>query len=380
MNILIACDSFKGSLSSTEVCKTISEILNKEDIDTVVCPLADGGEGTVDAFRNAIKCEAVTTTVHDPLMRKISAQYVIAENTAIIEMAAASGITLLKENELNPEITSTYGTGELIRHAIETGCTKIIIGIGGSATNDGGKGCLEALGAVFTDKNAESLKSGGASLKELEAIDLTNFKKVSDYAELIIACDVTSPLFGENGATKVFARQKGADSQQIEKLEKALIHFGEKSKELSGNDYSTLPGTGAAGGLGFALVAFCGGKLTSGFDAVSNALSLEEKIKACDIVITGEGKTDNSTLLGKLPMSVAKLSEKHNKPCILLSGDIEDSVDFSDYFYKTYRCRLPSDSTETAIKNAKARLLTATEKLLKDLKDSYEKNCTFRFR
>ena len=369
MNILIACDSFKGSLSSAEVCECISETLRNASINTISCPLADGGEGTVDAFRNALKCEAVTITVHDPLMRKISAQYVITEGTAIIEMAAASGITLLKENELNPEITSTYGTGELILHAIENGCKKIIIGIGGSATNDGGKGCLEALGAVFKDKEDEHLKPGGASLKELETIDLAKFKKASDYAELIIACDVTSPLFGDNGATKVFARQKGADNHQIENLEKALTHFGKKSKEFSGKDYSSLPGAGAAGGLGFALVAFCGGKLTSGFDAISNALGLEEKIKVCDIVITGEGKTDKSTLLGKLPVSVSKLSKKHNKPCILLSGDIEDYVDFSNYFYKSYKCRLPSDSTEEAIKNAKERLITAAEKLLKDLKE-----------
>ena len=369
MNILIACDSFKGSLTSAQVCGYISETLNSENINTITCPLADGGEGTVDAFRNALKCETAATTVHDPLMRKISAQYVIAGTTAIIEMAAASGITLLKDNELNPEITSTYGTGELIRHAIENGCRKIIIGIGGSATNDGGKGCLEALGAVFTDKNDEQLKPGGASLKDLETISLSDFRKVSDYAELIIACDVTSPLFGEGGATKVFARQKGADDQQIENLEKALIHFGEKSKELLGKDYSILSGTGAAGGLGFALVAFCGGKLTSGFNAVSDALSLEYKIKHCDIVITGEGKTDNSTLLGKLPISIAKLSEKHNKPCILLSGDIDESINLSDYFYKTYKCRLSSDSTEDAIKNAKERLITASRKLLKDLKD-----------
>ncbi len=369
MNILIACDSFKGSLTSAEVCECVSETLNNANIKTVRCPLADGGEGTVNAFRSALKCETVTTTVHDPLMRKISAQYVIAEKTAIIEMASASGITLLKENELNPETTSTYGTGELIYHAIEKGCTKIIIGIGGSATNDGGKGCLEALGAVFRNKDAQPLKPGGASLKELETTDLSNFKKVADHAELIIACDVTSPLCGENGATKVFARQKGADNHQIENLENALIHFSKKSNELLGKDYSTLPGTGAAGGLGFALVAYCGGKLTSGFEAVSNALSLEEKIKHCDLVITGEGKTDNSTLLGKLPVSVAKLSEKHNKPCILLSGDIEDSVNLSDYFYKTYKCRLSTDSTEEAIKNAKERLVTTVEKLLKDLKD-----------
>ncbi len=369
MNILIACDSFKGSLSSAEVCQCISKTLNSENIKTVICPLADGGEGTVDAFRSALKCETVTVTVHDPLMREISTQYVVAEKTAIIEMSAASGITLLKGNELNPEITSTYGTGELISHSIEKGCTKIIIGIGGSATNDGGKGCLEALGAVFKDKNDKPLSHGGASLKELETIDLLDFKKVSDYAQLIIACDVTSPLFGENGATKVFSRQKGADDHQIEKLENALIHYGKKSEELLGKDYSTLSGTGAAGGLGFALMAYCGGKLTSGFDAVSNALGLEEKIKHCDFVITGEGKTDNSTLLGKLPVSVAKLSKKHNKPCILLSGDIEESLNLSDYFYKTYKCRLSSDSTEEAIKNAKERLITATEKLMKDLKD-----------
>lgn len=369
MNILIACDSFKGSLSSAEVCEYISEALSNANMHIVSCPLADGGEGTVDAFRSALKCETVTTTVNDPLMRKISAQYVVSDKTAIIEMAAASGITLLKKNELNPETTSTYGSGELIFHAIENGCTKIIMGIGGSATNDGGKGCLEALGAAFTDKNAEPLKPGGASLEHLETINLSKFRKVSDYAELIIACDVKSTLFGESGATKVFARQKGADEHQIEKLENALIHFGEKSKEHLGKDYSILPGTGAAGGLGFALVAYCGGKLTPGFDAVSSALGLEEKIKHCDIVITGEGKTDKSTLLGKLPVSVAKLSEKHNKPCILLSGDIDDSVDLSDYFYKTYKCRLPSDSTEDAIKNAKSRLITATENLLKDLKD-----------
>ena len=367
MNILVACDSFKGSLSSAEVCKTISKILNKANIDTIVCPLADGGEGTVEAFRSALNCETVTVTVHDPLMRKISAQYIIAENTAIIEMAAASGITLLKENELNPEITSTYGTGELILHAIESGCRKIIIGIGGSATNDGGKGCLEALGAIFTDKNAEPLNNGGASLIKLEATDLSGFKKVSDYAELIIACDVTSPLFGENGATKVFSRQKGADDRQIENLENSLIRFSKKSKEVLGEDFSTLSGTGAAGGLGFALVAYCGGRLTSGFDAISNALSLEEKIKACDIVITGEGKTDNSTLLGKLPISVARLSKKHNKPCILLSGDIEENIDLSDYFYKTYKCRLASESADDAIRNAKERLITASDRLLKDL-------------
>lgn len=368
MNILIACDSFKGSLSSTEVCECISKTLNSENIKARSCPLADGGEGTVDAFCNALKCETITIPVHDPLMRKIPARYAIAEKTAIIEMAAASGITLLKKDELNPEITSTYGTGELICHAIEKGCTKIIIGIGGSATNDAGKGCLEALGAVFTDKTGTLLNHGGASLKELENIDLTSFKKVSDYAELIIACDVTSPLFGENGATKVFSRQKGADNRQIENLETALINFGEKSNGLLEKDYSTLPGAGAAGGLGFALVAFCGGKLTSGFDAISNALSLEDKIKNCDLVITGEGKTDSSTLLGKLPISVTKLSKKHNKPCVLLSGDIEDTVNLSDYFCKTYKCRLSTDSTDDAIKNAKERLIAATKKLSKDLK------------
>lgn len=369
MNIFIACDSFKGSLSSSEVCECIRTALNEANINTVTCPLADGGEGTVDAFRNALQWETITTTVRDPLMRETSAQYIISEKTAIIEMAAASGITLLKKDELNPEITSTYGTGELIRHAIKKGCRKIIIGIGGSATNDGGKGCLEALGAVFTDKNGNLLAHGGASLNELETINLSNFIKLPEKTEIIIACDVTSPLWGEKGATRVFARQKGADNQQIELLENALIRFGEKSNKILGKDYSALSGTGAAGGLGFALVAFCGGKLTSGFDAINSVLNLEEKIKSCDFVITGEGKTDNSTLLGKLPISVAKLSQKHNKPCILLSGDIEEAVDLSDYFYKTYKCRLPSDSTEDAIKNAKDRLTVATKNLLEDLKE-----------
>ena len=368
MKFLIACDSFKGSLSSPQVCPCISNALKGAGFDTAVCPLADGGEGTVDAFSTALECERVTIAVHDPLMRQITAQYIIADKTAIIEMAAASGITLLKREELNPEITSTYGTGELILHAIERGCTKIILGIGGSATNDGGKGCLEALGATFTDSDNRPLPHGGASLTRLDKIKLDNFKKVSDYAQLIIACDVTSPLCGENGASQVFAPQKGADEQQVEGLEKALSHLSGKSRELLGTDYALLPGTGAAGGLGFGLVAFCGGKLTAGFDALSSALNLSEKIKDCDIVITGEGKTDRSTLLGKLPVSVSALARKHNKPCYLISGDIDDSIDISDHFKGAYKCRQPSDSVETAIENAHSRLISATERLIKDIK------------
>ena len=368
MKFLIACDSFKGSLSSPQVCDCISDVLKKEGYYTAVCPLADGGEGTVDAFSSALECERVSVTVHDPLMRQITAQYIIADGTAVIEMAAASGITLLKNEELNPEITSTYGTGELILHAIERGCTKIILGIGGSATNDGGKGCLEALGAVFKDSDGNSLPHGGASLTELDKIELDSFKRVSDYAQLIIACDVTSPLYGENGASHIFAPQKGADDHQVEALEKSLIHFGNKAKEMLGIDYATLPGTGAAGGLGFGLVAFCGGKLTSGFDAISGALNLSDKIRCCDIVITGEGKTDRSTLLGKLPISVSALAKAHNKPCYLISGDIDDSIELSDHFSGAYKCRQPSDSVDVAIKNAHNRLISATERLIKDIK------------
>lgn len=368
MKFLIACDSFKGSLSSPQVCDCISDALKKNGFNTVVCPLADGGEGTVDAFSSALECERITATVHDPLMRQITAQYIIADKTAVIEMAAASGITLLKKEELNPEITSTYGTGELILHAIERGCTKIILGIGGSATNDGGKGCLEALGAIFKDSKGTHLSHGGASLTELDKIELDTFKRVSDYAQLIIACDVTSPLYGENGASRVFAPQKGADKHQVESLEKALTHFGDKAKELLGSDYATLPGTGAAGGLGFGLVAFCGGKLTAGFDALSSALNLSDKIKSCDIVITGEGKTDRSTLLGKLPLSVSALAKAHNKPCYLISGDIDETIDISDHFSGSYKCRQSPDSVEAAIENAHNRLTAATERLIKDIR------------
>ena len=362
MNILACPDSFKGSLSASEAAK----IIKKAFCDTIpgvsvtLCPLADGGEGTVDAFLNALGGERVDVAVHDPLMRKINACYALCGKTAVIETAAASGITLLSESELSPLVTTTYGTGELLLHALGQNIDHLIIGLGGSATNDGGTGLLRALGVKFLDVNGCELPYGGGALKNLAQIDISGLDGRLAKVKITAACDVKSPLCGENGASRVFARQKGASDAEIDILEECLANLARITKTALGKDFALKSGAGAAGGLGFALSAFAGAELTPCFDLLCAALDLDGKIQNCDIVITGEGKTDASSLLGKLPIGISNKAKQHGKKCFLTSGDITcpDDVLYKAFDYAV-KSRIPGESVEESMKNAPERLYCA---------------------
>ncbi len=371
MNILIVPDSFKGSLTSPEVSRIISNAVKSvyPESEVTLCPLADGGEGTTDAFLSALGGEKVSIKTHNPLMRSISAYYGICGDTAVIETAASSGLTLLKEKERNPLKTTTYGTGEIIKKALDKGVKRIIIGIGGSATNDCGAGCLRALGVKFTDENGKDVPLGGENLIKITNIDISGIDKRIFNTEIIAACDVVSPLYGENGATKVFARQKGAKESDIDILENGVIHFSDICKNTLNKDFSQEKGAGAAGGLAFSLLAFLNAKLISGFDILYDVYELGEKIKNADLVITGEGKTDASSLLGKLPVRISEKAKEQNKSVMLLSGNIDCSLNelkkHFDYFNKSI---LPTDTTETCIKNAESRLFRCAVNSLEALK------------
>ncbi len=353
MKVLVAVDSFKGSLSSKEACIAISEGIYKVNpsANVDILPLADGGEGTVDAVSCIDGCETIAIDTFDALMRPVKARYCILGDTAIMEMASASGITLLMKDELNPKITTTYGCGILIKDALQRGISKIILGIGGSATNDGGAGALCALGAKLLDKSLKELPLGGAALLSLHTIDMSGFDKRIHAAKIKVACDVTATLCGKNGATKVFAKQKGADKKDILLLEEALLNYGKILKDTFMVPVFDIEGGGAAGGLGAMLCVCCGAVLLPGLELIAGLLKLEEKIRVSDIVITGEGKTDASTLLGKLPISVMRLAKSYQKPCILLSGDIdcESSLLYDAGFSQVYKARPNGASAEYSI-------------------------------
>lgn len=360
MNILIATDSYKGSLSAKEACEAIREgIIHKNPkADITVLPLADGGEGTVDAICDIQGTKPIYAKTVDALMRTVLAKYCIMGGTAVMEMASAAGITLLKKDELNPKVTTTYGCGIMIKDALDKGIRKIILGIGGSATNDAGAGALSALGAKLLDKNGKEVPAGGAALFLVHKIDLSGFDSRIFKTEITVACDVDALLCGENGATKVFARQKGATETDIPLLENALIHFGKILEKTYNKPVFDIAGGGAAGGLGAMLSVCCNAALCPGIELISKLVGLEQKIEKCDIVITGEGKTDSSTLLGKLPVGVARLSNKYGKPCVLLSGDIDCPHDllYDAGFSQIHKARPTGAAKEYSIANAKTLL------------------------
>ncbi len=307
--IIIAPDSFKGTLSSVDVCKIIKSELLKTDSDLNITeiPLADGGEGTCDAFFHALGGKKIHKRIKSPLMRDIEAEYLILpDGTAVIEMASASGLTLEKEN--NALLATTYGTGQLILDAIENGAKKILLGIGGSATTDGGTGCMSALGVKFQDKDKKELFPCGKTLSLIDNIDISSLDKRLNKTEITVLCDVKNPLYGENGAAFVFSPQKGAASEDVELLDKGLRNLAEVFKRQFSKDYSAYPGSGAAGGMGFALISFLGATLKDGISCVLDTANFDEQIKNCDLVITGEGKMDTQSLMGKVPFGVAKRS------------------------------------------------------------------------
>ncbi len=331
MKIIIAPDSFKESLSALEVASAIESGFKEvfSEADYLKLPIADGGEGTVDALVAATGGHLVEAEVTAPLGNRISARYGVCGDSriAVIEMAAASGLMLVPPEQRNPLLTTSYGTGELIRHALDSGYKHFIIGIGGSATNDAGVGMLQALGVQFLDGVGKELGVGGAVLEMLERIDISGLDpRIADSC-IEVACDVTNPLTGDNGASAVFGPQKGATAEMVERLDKCLARFATVVRRDLGQDIADCPGAGAAGGMGGALLAFLGAKLKPGVTIVLDAIGFEEQVKDADLVITGEGRIDGQTVYGKAPAGVAKLASCHGVPVIAFAGSLGDGAE-----------------------------------------------------
>ncbi len=326
MKIVIAPDSFKGSLSASEVAEAIQRGIKSVDknIETIIVPMADGGEGTVQSLIDASGGTIMELMVHDPLFRTIKSFYGIMGDgeTAVIEMSAASGLPLLKPNERNPLKTTSYGIGELITDALERGCKKFIIGLGGSATNDGGCGMAQALGAKFFDNEGNELGMGGGELSKIKSIDFSALDSRIFNATFLAACDVDNPLCGKNGASEVYGRQKGASDEDILILDRGLNHFAEIVKQQLNLDIKNVPGAGAAGGLGAGVIIFLQAKLERGVEIVTKITHLEEKMVGADLVITGEGKIDFQTAFGKTPYGVAQITTAKKIPLIVFAGSL----------------------------------------------------------
>jgi glycerate 2-kinase len=323
MKVLIAMDSFKGNLSSTDVAcivaKGIKKIYGNAEIE--ISAVADGGEGTIDALLSVLGGEIYHADVSGPLGFPVTARYaVIRDGTAVIETAEASGLGLLLKHERNPLLTTTFGTGQLICSAIERGCRKIILAIGGSATNDGGTGIAKALGVRFLTEDGRIVPDGGGHLSQVSKIDLSCIDPTVSETSFIIVSDVANVLLGDKGASRSFSPQKGADPGMVEMLEQNMRHYSDMIKDHTGKDISAIEGTGAAGGTAASMIAFFDARICKGADFILDKIKLEDKIKNADVVITGEGRIDSQTAYGKLPIGVAKLAEKHSKPVYAIAG------------------------------------------------------------
>lgn len=370
MKVVIAPDSYKGSLTAMEVANSIEEGIIKynKNIEVVKVPMADGGEGTVQALVDATGGKIINLKVCDPLLREIDSFYGILGDgkTAIIEMAAASGLNLLHKNELNPLITSTYGTGQILNDAIEKGCRKIIVGLGGSATNDGGAGMLRALGIRFLNKDGRDIPEGGGVLKNLYKIDKKNFNTEILKCEIIVACDVDNTLCGINGATNVFGPQKGASEDDIRILDEGLSEYSKIIKREFGVDVLNVSGSGAAGGTGAAFLVI-GAKLESGVDIVIRETNLVEDLKDSDIVFTGEGRIDFQTKFGKAPYGVAKEAEKIGLPVIAICGEIGEGYDelYNHGFTSIFSIVNKPMTLEDSIKDSKKLINDVSERVIR---------------
>ena len=330
MNVVVAIDSFKGSLSSLQAGNAVKEALIKADKTSTaeVFSLADGGEGTIEAMYEGLGGEIKEIEVTGPIFNKVKSRYLILpDKTSVIETATAAGLNLVPENKRNPMDTTTFGVGELIKDAIASGCRNFIIGIGGSATNDGGIGMLTALGYDFRDENNETIPLCGKGLEHLYEISAKNVLPELEDCKFRIACDVNNPLCGKNGCSYIFAPQKGASEDDIVKMDLWLKKYAEIAKTISADADSDFPGAGAAGGLGFAFRTFTNAELESGIDIIIDAIRLEDGIKNCDIVVTGEGRLDSQTVMGKAPIGVAKLAKKYGKKVIAFSGIIGNGAE-----------------------------------------------------
>lgn len=330
MKVVIAIDSLKGSLSSIEAGMAAKEgiLKAKPDAEIIVKPLADGGEGTANALIEGLNGERIDLTVTGPMGSPVSCYYgyIKESSTAIMEMASAAGITLVPDEEKNPLLATTYGVGEMIANAMELGCRNFIIGIGGSATNDGGIGMLKALGYEFFDKNGEDAGEGGQALAKVSSINTKNRNPLISECTFRIACDVNNPLCGENGATYIYGPQKGVTDGFKADLDAGMANFAKVTAAALGHDDSKIAGVGAAGGLGFAFLSYIGAELTPGIELILNAVGLEDELKNADIAVTGEGRLDHQTAMGKAPVGVARLAKQYAAKVVAFAGAVTEGA------------------------------------------------------
>jgi glycerate kinase len=371
VKIVIAPDSFKGSAAAPEAANAIEKGVLKAvpGAEIIKVPMADGGEGTVEAMITAAGGEIRQVEVTGPLGDKVPAFYGILYDgkTGVVEMAAASGLPLVPKEKRNPMLATSFGTGELIKMALEAGCRRLVIGIGGSATNDGGMGMLQALGVKFLDAGGAELGFGGGELERLASIDCSNLYAGLKDAEILAACDVTNPLCGPHGASHVFGPQKGATLEMVERLDKGLENFANRIKDTLGKDIMNMPGTGAAGGMGAGLVAFLGAVLKRGMEIMTEIAGIEKKVEWCDLVITGEGNTDFQTAFGKVPVGISRIGKKYGKPVICLSGGLGEGVEtlYEEGITALFSIANKPMSLEMAMKNAGDLLTSAAENIIR---------------
>lgn len=372
MKILIAPDSFKHSLTAKEAAQSVYKGAKHvfPEIEAEIVPLSDGGEGFTEAILEGAGGQFKKVETHDALMRKIEARIGIIDEgrTAVIELAVAAGIEHLTKDELNPWIATTYGVGELIKAGLDHGCKKLIVGLGGSATNDAGVGMAQALGIKFLNTKGQEIGCGGGEVGNIVRIDTSYVDSRLKNVEILVACDVTNILYGKEGASMVYGPQKGADMEMVQKLDQHLEHYAKLLSVVTSRDIGSIPGSGAAGGTAASLMAFFNATLVPGFNVVKEVTQLEKKIKWCDLVITGEGKMDFQTKFGKAPHSIAQLASRYNKPVVAFAGTLGNGYEalLEDGFSFIIEITTKSMLLEDALKNAKILLEQASERFFKN--------------
>lgn len=369
MKVVIACDSFKGSVTAVQVVSYLEEGIRRvwpeAEVDGI--PVADGGEGTVEAFLHSVRGRRIGVSVTGPLGEPVQAEFALLEDgTAVIEMAAASGLPLVSPEKRNPMLTTTYGTGELILAALDAGCTRMVLGLGGSATNDGGAGMAQALGVKLLDAQGRSLPPGGGALNRLERMDLSGLDPRLASTPIVAACDVTNPLCGPQGASAVYGPQKGADNEMVWELDEKLAHFAQVGLCCTGRDVAQIPGAGAAGGLGAGLLLFTNAQICSGITTVLDTVGFDRRIADADLVVTGEGRIDGQSVCGKTPVGVAqRVKEQRNVPVVAIVGGIGPQAErVYDYGIDAIFSTAPGPITlEEAMDNSHALLACAAERV-----------------
>lgn len=374
LTFVLAPDSFKESMSAAQACQAMQRGIQNviPDANIIHVPMADGGEGTVDALISSLKGESIACEVTGPLSEQRIQTYwgmVDAGQTAVIEMAKANGIHLLAAEKRNPMLTTTYGTGEMIKRALDLGVKKIIVGLGGSVTNDAGAGMAQPLGVRFLNHAGELIQVRGGNLDQVKSIDLSGLDPRLADTEIIVASDVNNPLCGPNGASYIFGPQKGATPEMVNQLDQNLGHFADVVARQIGRDHRHVAGAGAAGGLGFGLMAFTAASIRSGVELMIEQVQLSEKIAQADYVLTGEGKIDSQTSLGKTPFGVAQLAKQFNKPVIAFAGLVGEGIEdlFESGFSQIIGINPPDCPLEEALKNAEMNLEKAVAEIVKNL-------------